>query len=109
MIDIKAVKNRILEKAIRGELVPHMGNINQVDKIIDKISVEYQELAKRKETKISKTAEMNSDEIFEIPENWKWVPLGKLCIMLSRGKSPKYSEEKKYPVFAQKCNQPYGL
>lgn len=109
MIDIKAVKNRILEKAIRGELVPHMGNINQVDKIIDKISVEYLELAKRKETKISKTAEMNSDEIFEIPENWKWVPLGKLCIMLSRGKSPKYSEEKKYPVFAQKCNQPYGL
>ena len=41
---------------------------------------------------------------FEVPESWEWTTLGELCSFLSRGKSPKYSEERKYPVFAQKCN-----
>ena len=41
---------------------------------------------------------------FEVPEGWEWTTLGELCSFLSRGKSPKYSEERKYPVFAQKCN-----
>ena len=44
------------------------------------------------------------DVPFEVPEGWAWVTIGKLCSFLSRGKSPKYSEERKYPVFAQKCN-----
>ncbi len=39
-----------------------------------------------------------------MPEGWAWTTLGELCSFLSRGKSPKYSEERKYPVFAQKCN-----
>ena len=37
-----------------------------------------------------------------------WVRLQELCNFLSRGKSPKYSEVKKYPVFAQKCNLKQG-
>ena len=41
---------------------------------------------------------------FEIPESWCWCSLSELCIFLSRGKSPKYSEERLFPVFAQKCN-----
>ena len=52
---------------------------------------------------------MINEGIFNIPNTWKWVSLGKVCIMLSRGKSPKYSESKKYPVFAQKCNQGNGM
>ena len=52
---------------------------------------------------------MLSEDIFEIPSEWKWVALGDLCILLSRGKSPTYSDVKKYPVFAQKCNQPQHL
>ena len=39
-----------------------------------------------------------------MPKSWEWTTIGKLCSFLSRGKSPKYSEERKYPVFAQKCN-----
>jgi type I restriction enzyme S subunit len=41
---------------------------------------------------------------FEIPESWCWCSLSELCLFLSRGKSPKYSEERLFPVFAQKCN-----
>ncbi|EJU34666.1 restriction endonuclease subunit S [Capnocytophaga sp. CM59] len=45
---------------------------------------------------------------FEIPNGWEWCRLGDISIFLSRGKSPKYSEKKKYPVFAQKCNLKSG-
>ena len=37
-----------------------------------------------------------------------WCRLGDISIFLSRGKSPKYSEKKNYPVFAQKCNLKSG-
>ena len=51
----------------------------------------------------------NFEPPFEIPDSWKWVRLEDLCIFLSRGKSPKYSEEpNNYPVFAQKCNLKEG-
>ena len=52
----------------------------------------------------SDTPHYPQDVPFEVPEGWEWVTIGKLCSFLSRGKSPKYSEERKYPVFAQKCN-----
>ena len=40
-----------------------------------------------------------------MPDGWQWCRLEEVCLFLSRGKSPKYSEsDKTYPVFAQKCN-----
>ena len=45
---------------------------------------------------------------FDVPKGWVWIKLGEICTFLSRGKSPKYSEERKFPVFAQKCNLKEG-
>ena len=46
---------------------------------------------------------------FEVPEGWVWTTLEEICLFLSRGKSPKYSDtDKTYPVFAQKCNLKEG-
>ena len=45
---------------------------------------------------------------FEVPKGWVWTTLEEICTFLSRGKSPKYSEERKFPVFAQKCNLKEG-
>ena len=55
------------------------------------------------------TSHYPKDVPWEVPEGWCWCKLEELCVFLSRGKSPVYSEtSKEYPVFAQKCNLKEG-
>ena len=67
------------------------------------LSSYYEKVGNRKPVNI------DSELPFELPQGWTWARLTSLCSYLHRGKSPKYSEERKYPVFAQKCNQPDGI
>ncbi len=109
MIDTQTEKIRISEMAIRGSLSHRTNPTMSIDDIVSEIKADREVLIKNKQSKISKISEILDEDIFEIPSSWKWVALGDLCILLSRGKSPTYSEVKKYPVFAQKCNQPQSL
>ena len=105
MIDTQNERIRISEMAIRGVLSNRVETSVDIDDSILAVKLAREELIKNKETKLPKESDIIDAELFDIPSNWKWVPLGDLCIFLSRGKSPKYSEVKKIPVLAQKCNQ----
>ena len=120
----------ILQEAIQGKLVPQDPNDEPASALLERIREEKQRLLK--EGKLKKKDITDSfifkgednkyfekidnnilcvdEEIpFELPESWQWVRLNDICEYIQRGKSPKYSEIKKYPVVAQKCNQWSGF
>ena len=126
----KLIKQSILQEAIRGKLVPQLAEEGTAQELLEQIKAEKQKLVKRGKLKKSalndsvifrgddnKYWEKSEDgavcideEIpFEIPSNWAWVRLDDICSFIHRGKSPKYSPIKKYPVVAQKCNQWVGF
>ena len=120
----------ILQEAIQGRLVPQDPNDEPALVLLERIRTEKANLIKEGKLKKkdiidsvifkgddNKYFEKNgkemreiTDEIpFEIPETWSWVRLEDICEYIQRGKSPKYSLIKKYPVIAQKCNQWSGF
>jgi type I restriction enzyme S subunit len=108
-MDTKKLRQKILDLAIRGKLVPQDPNDEPASVLLERIRAEKERLIKEGKIKRSKkstsdTPHYGNDVPFEVPDSWEWTTISKLCSFLSRGKSPKYSEERKYPVFAQKCN-----
>ena len=115
------LKKSILQEAIQGKLVPQIAEEGTAQELLEQIKAEKQKLVK--EGKLKKSALNDSvifrgddnkyweksedgavcidEEIpFEIPSNWAWVRLDDICSFIHRGKSPKYSPIKKYPVVA---------
>ena len=124
------LRKSILQEAIQGKLVPQITEEGTAQELIEQIKTEKQKLVKegklKKSTlndsvifrgddnryyeKIGEDTVCIDDEIpFDIPVNWAWVRLDDICSFIHRGKSPKYSLIKKYPVVAQKCNQWSGF
>ena len=92
-----------------------MMSMHQFCFLLERIKAEKERLIKEGKIKRSKKSAKTSDTphyenvLFEVPDNWVWTTLEEICLFLSRGKSPKYSDtDKTYPVFAQKCNLKEG-
>jgi len=123
-------RKSILQEAIQGRLVPQDDSDEPSSVLLQRIREEKLRLVK--EGKLKKKDVVDSvifkgddnkyyendgknvvcidDEIpFEIPSSWQWVRLEHICSYIQRGKSPKYSPIKQYPVVAQKCNQWTGF
>ncbi len=114
-MDTKTLRQKILDLAIHGKLVPQDPNDEPASVLLERIKVEKERLIKEGKIKRSKKSAKTSDTPhyenvpFEVPGNWVWTTLEEICLFLSRGKSPKYSDtDKTYPVFAQKCNLKEG-
>ena len=123
------LKSSILQEAIQGKLVPQNPNDEPASILLEKIREEKERLIKEKKIKRNKNKSFiykNNNQVyekidnnkpicidneipFEIPNSWEWVRLDTICKYIQRGKSPKYSEIKMYPVVAQKCNQWSGF
>ena len=114
-MDTKKLRQEILDLAIHGKLVPQDPNDEPASVLLERIRAEKEQLIKEGKIKKSRKTSSSSDTLhyeqvpFEVPQGWVWTTLEEICLFLSRGKSPKYSDtDKTYPVFAQKCNLKEG-
>lgn len=80
--DAQALREKILDLAMRGKLVPQDPNDEPASVLLEKIKAEKEQLIKEKKIKKSKPlAPITDDEkLFDIPDSWEWVRLGDICI-----------------------------
>ncbi|KEK14628.1 hypothetical protein LR3_02180 [Limosilactobacillus reuteri] len=78
--DAQALREKILDLAMRGKLVPQDPDDEPASVLLEKIKAEKEELLKEKKIKKSKPLpEITDDEKpFEIPDSWEWVRLGEI-------------------------------
>lgn len=105
------LKASIFDQAIRGQLVPQDLKDEPASELLVRIAVAKEKIYEEAGIKYKKLdlSNMDGDALFDLPIGWRWCLLSEVCIYIHRGKSPTYSDVKKYPVVAQKCNQWSGF
>ena len=94
------MKKSILQYAIQGKLVEQRAEEGTGEELYRQIQTEKQRLIKEGKIKKEKPlAEIAEDEIpFDIPESWKWVSVGSVCVNIQYGSSQKSSATGRVPV-----------
>ena len=110
---IKALRQTILNLAVRGKLVEQDPNDEPAEELLKRIAAEKARLLKGGEIKKSKSKQVELVELddteFCIPSSWCWTRLEEVTSYIQRGKSPKYASADGSPVVSQKCVQWHGL
>ena len=79
-MDTKKLRQKILDLAIRGKLVPQDPNDEPASVLLERIRVEKERLIKEGKIKRSKKSSSDTPQYenvpFEVPEGWKWQKLG---------------------------------
>ncbi|MDK8612816.1 restriction endonuclease subunit S [Lactobacillus crispatus] len=76
--DAQALREKILDLAMRGKLMPQDPNDEPASVLLKKIKAEKEQLIKEKKIKKSKPLDPITDDEkpFDIPDSWEWVRLG---------------------------------
>ena len=107
-MDTKALRQKILDLAIHGKLVPQDPNDEPASVLLERIRAEKERLIKEGKIKKGKKSAKTSDKPhypFELPKGWVWTTVGEI-FTLQAGKnitsnniSPTQNAEYKYPCF----------
>ena len=96
-MDTKKLRQKILDLAIRGKLVPQDPNDEPASVLLERIKAEKERLIKEGKIKRSKKTAKTSDTPhyenvpFEIPENWVWTDIENICSKIGSGSTPRGS------------------
>ena len=87
MIDTKALRNKILDAAIRGKLTEQLPEDGNAEDLYNQIQEEKQKLIKEGKIKKEKSLpQITDNEIpFKIPKNWKWVRISGIALKITDG------------------------
>ena len=100
-MDTKKLRQKILDLAIHGKLVPQDPNDEPASVLLERIRAEKERLVKEgkiKKSKASKTSDTPHYEQmpFEVPSSWEWTTIETICSKIGSGSTPKggnYSSE----------------
>ena len=90
-MDTKKLRQKILDLAIRGKLVPQDPNDEPASVLLERIKAEKERLIKEGKIKRSKKTAKTSDTPhygnvpFEVPKGWAWTTFGSICKKLTDG------------------------
>lgn len=107
-MDTKALRQKILDLAIRGKLVPQDPNDEPASVLLERIRTEKERLIAEGKIKRPKKSKSSSSEShyqkFEIPNSWEWTTLGEIFSMqagknIQASKLKEYSDEAPYPCY----------
>lgn len=94
-MDTKALRQKILDLAIHGKLVPQDPNDEPASVLLERIRAEKERLIKegkikkgKKSAKTSDKPHYENEEPFEVPNSWEWCKLGTVN-EIARGGSPR--------------------
>ena len=95
-MNIKQLRQTILDRAIRGQLVSQDPTDEPASVLLERIRAEKEELIKEKKLKREKRESQPIEEVtFEIPEGWVWCRLGEIGIWGS-GVTPSRNKKEYY-------------
>lgn len=82
-MDIKSLKDKILQLAIQGKLVPQDENDEPASILLEKIKAEKEQLIKDKVIKKDKSLpDIKEEEKFiELPKGWEWTKIQKIAFV----------------------------
>ncbi|MFT0306641.1 restriction endonuclease subunit S [Bacteroides thetaiotaomicron] len=96
-MDTKALRQKILDLAIHGKLVPQDPNDEPASVLLERIKAEKERLIKEGKIKRSKKSAKTSDTPhyenvpFEIPNSWVWTTIEEICSKIGSGSTPRGS------------------
>ena len=85
------LRGSILQYAVQGKIVEQRKEEGTATDFLNKITEVKSEKIKKGEAKKSKTLTPieDSDKLFDIPETWKWIKLGEIATLITKGTTPR--------------------
>jgi type I restriction enzyme S subunit len=96
-MDTKKLRQKILDLAIRGKLVPQDPNDEPASVLLERIRAEKERLIKEGKIKRSKKSSSDTPQYenvpFEVPESWEWVRLDAVGDIVTGSTPPKDNKD----------------
>ena len=102
-MDTKKLRQKILDLAIRGKLVPQDPNDEPASVLLERIRAEKERLIKEGKIKRSKksasdTPHYENEAPFEVPKSWEWTTVGEIASSVLYGVSESAKEIGQYKL-----------
>ena len=100
-MNTKQLRQKILDLAIRGKLVPQDPNDEPASILLERIKAEKEQLIKEGKIKRGKKSPTTSDKPhypFDLPKGWAWSKIGEIAATILYGVSESAKESGKFKL-----------